>query len=521
MAAPGEPLNVLMVEDEPGDAELALWHLREAGLEPSWRRVETEEGYRAALAEPPDVILCDHRLPQFGSERALELLGQLGLDVPFIIVSGALGEEEAVAAMRLGAADYLLKDRLTRLGSAVRRAVEDRRMRAEKLRVEQQLRESEKLAEEKLRRAQRLESIGTLAAGIAHDFNNVLGIILGHVALAQEPGVDPARRERSLEAVRTAAERAAGLVHQILTFAGKTKLRLQPLDLNRAVEELARLVHETFPRAVEIRLELAPDLPPVRADSTLVYQVLLNLCLNARDAMPSGGLLTLRTSTAERPGDAPGHAVLSVSDQGTGMDRVTLARIFDPFFTTKEPGKGTGLGLAVAHSVMQSHGGLIDVESSPGRGTTFTLMFPITTEAPVEAPAPAPPWPAGSRGRGERILVAEDEETLLAAMAMALEDCGYSVIPARTGTEALSAFQDNAREVALVITDMEMPGIGGRELVTRLRALDPLVRVMFSTGHLEPLEAAELEALGVADILQKPFLPADLVSRVAGVLRVP
>jgi len=370
-----------------------------------------------------------------------------------------------------------------------------------------------KLLQQQLLQAQKLESIGTLAGGIAHDFNNILGIIMGHASVLPETTGDKARLARSIGAIQKAGERGAGLVRQILTFARKTDVKSEPVNLNDVVAELGKMLEETFPRTLTIQLHLAPDVPIIRADRNQVHQTLLNLCVNARDAMPAGGVLAMSTRLASSTGAAgrpPGpYACVTVSDSGSGMDEPTKHRIFEPFFTTKELGKGTGLGLSVVYGIMENHHGYIDVDSAPGEGTRFHLYFPVPAVAATLAPGVVQQGKEFVGGT-ETLLVVEDEEMLNDLLRLTLETAGYTVLTAADGEQAVEIFESRGDTISLVITDIGLPRMSGRDVFLRIRALRPSARVIIATGYIEPGTKTELLSLGACGFLQKPYLPHEI-----------
>ncbi len=383
-----------------------------------------------------------------------------------------------------------------------------------------------------LRQVQKMESLGTLAGGIAHDFNNILGIILGHITFLEAGRENPALVTNSIEAITKATQRGAALVRQILTFARKTDVALAPLSVNVAVEEIARMLRETFPKNIDIVLDLAPDLPAVTMDHTQLHQALLNLCVNARDAivhpsMPTArkGKITIVTCPADGPAlrlkypdAAAGEYIgIKVSDTGSGMDERTRMRVFEPFFTTKEKGKGTGLGLAVVYGVVQGHRGFVDVETKIGLGTTFTLWFPCTQTLQGLSIPPVAPREAVGGGK-ETLLFVEDEESLLSMMRLVLEDRGYTVITARDGMEAVRVYTERRHAIDLVISDLGLPKLDGVAVTTTLRELNPGCRVVLATGYLDPEIRARLAAAGVTDYLAKPYVPIEMLRKIREVL---
>ena len=508
-------LRVLIVEDSVPDAELMLRALRGAGLEPVHERVDRPEAMRQALQRQSwDVVLSDYSLPAFDAPAALALLQDCSPDVPFLVVSGSVGEDTAVALMKAGAADYVMKDRLARLAPAVTRAVEGARLRRDRRRLEQQLQE-----------AQKLEAVGKLAGGVAHDFNNVLTAILGSAELLlldSPPGAAP---REELDIIRDAATRAQDLIRQLLAFSARQVLQPVALDLNHLVRNVGKMLRRLIGEDITLVSDLAPDLAAVRADAGQIEQVLVNLAVNARDAMPDGGRLAIKTFNTEitvghaplpNPLPAGRYVVLELSDSGVGMSAETQARIFEPFFTTKEQGKGTGLGLATVYGIVRQSGGHITVESAPGAGATFRLYLPRVDEAvtPVAAPRAVAAPPTGR----ETVLVAEDEPLVRTLARRVLEQAGYTVLAAAGGAEALETARRHDGPIHLLLTDVVMPEIGGRDLARRLGEVRPEVPVLYMTGYSDEAVARQ----GVLDpgtaLIQKPFTPAALARKVREVL---
>ncbi len=374
-------------------------------------------------------------------------------------------------------------------------------------------------------RAQRLESIGTLASGVAHDLNNILSPILMSVPLLREPL--PAETLQDLiSVVETAAQRGAEIVKQVLTFGRGIEGERAPLQVRHLVRELERIACETFPKNIAIENSIAKDTRLIEGDATQLHQVLLNLCVNARDAMPTGGTLRISAQdfyvdeyfAATSPEAKPGSYVqIAVSDTGTGIPPHVLDKIFDPFFTTKAIGTGTGLGLSTVLGIVKSHGGFISVYSEVGRGTAFEVYLPAAasgTVLPVETQEPAAP-----RGRGERILVVDDEPGLRKLTETILRKHGYEVVLACDGTEALALYAKDPAGIDAVLADVMMPLMDGVTLIRVLRHLDPHVRVISSTGLGEDRRREELRTLGVSAFLTKPYNTASLLKTIHDVLQ--
>jgi len=755
-----QPLRVLIVEDNATDAELVLRELRRAGFDPDWRRVDTEADYLANLNPALDIILSDYSMPQFSGLRALELLKEKKLEIPFILVSATIGEEIAVSAMRSGAADYLLKDRLTRLGQSVSHAVDQKRLLDEQKRAEEAMQQSEhkyrhlfeslseaaflidaksrrildvnlcaekllgrtrteilgmseaelfppkqaanycakllkpgtqgedlsdeaevqskdgtripvrvslapielygrdlvlalmaditehKRAEERLReqadmldrahdaiivrdfkdrrivfwnsgaerlygwsaseaigqpvdelilakpeelgsistmllstgefrgelkeitkdkreltvevwstlvrngdgtprsvlsinnditeqknleshllRAQRLESIGTLASGVAHDLNNVLTpILMCSQVLRSELGEED--RQSALALIEESAQRGAAIVKQVLTFARGIEGERVLIKPSHLIQEIVDIARKTFPKSIEIGGRYPDDLWSIEGDPTQLHQVLLNLSVNARDAMPDGGSLliwaenfTVDEHYASMTPDARAgeFVALRVTDTGAGMPRAVLDKIFDPFFTTKEIGKGTGLGLSTTLGIVKSHGGFISVYSEQGKGTTFKLFLPATiTHEELQQPKTSV---VPIQGNGELILVVDDEPNILGITKMILEKHHYDVVSASDGPEALAIFAQQMQSISLVLTDVSMPYMDGAALTRALRKMKSDLPIIASTGQGEPAGLAEFEALGVKNILAKPYNTQQLLATVHDTLQ--
>ena len=378
-----------------------------------------------------------------------------------------------------------------------------------------------KKLEENLRQAQKMESLGTLAGGIAHDFNNILAIILGHASLHKRHESTPEKFSQSIEAIISATNRGAGLVRQLLTFARKADTLVEPIELNATIEDLLKLLHETFPKTVLIETDMAHDLPPINGDSTQINQVLINLCVNARDAMPAGGKLTIstglvsRSTLRQRFPDAAAHLYeqIDVSDTGFGMDESTRTRIFEPFFTTKERGKGVGLGLAVVFGIISSHNGFIYVDSARGKGTVFHLLFPVPERVVAELQL-QDALTSNVEGGNETILLVEDEELLRDAAKEILSSSGYTVLTAGDGEEATQIYSLHKKDIALVVSDYGLPKIQGDELFKNVKDMNPKVKAIFASGYLEPHLKSMLLNAGVKDFIQKPYVPAEILKKV-------
>jgi len=381
------------------------------------------------------------------------------------------------------------------------------------------------LLDEQLRQSQKMEAVGRLAGGIAHDFNNLLTAIIGYsdVLLSRLAPEDPSTDE--LRAIQKAGESAASLTRQLLAFSRKQVLDLRPTALNELVSQTESMLRRVIGANIVLQTRLQPDLWTVRADGNQIQQVLMNLAINARDAMPDGGTLTIATRNAvvddgapERPSDCPTgpYAVLSVSDTGHGMDRNTAGKIFEPFFTTKGVGKGTGLGLSMAHGIVRQSGGYFKVATAKNRGTSFYVFLP-RVEKPAEN-RPAPAHAESVQGRGETVLLAEDSEVVRCYIVEILRLGGYNVLEADSGEEALRIARDHDGPIDLLVTDMVMPGIGGADLASRLSASLPELKVLFISGYPEYATGNHrLPGTGVP-FLGKPFRAGVFLEKVRQIL---
>jgi signal transduction histidine kinase/CheY-like chemotaxis protein len=379
---------------------------------------------------------------------------------------------------------------------------------------------TERLAlEAQLRHSVKMEAVGQLAAGVAHDFNNILTIIQGHADLLLQSRPLPPQTEKSLRQIWSAADRAGKLIQQLLMFSRKQVLQPRYVDLNEIISNVSPMLQRMLGEHITFQFVPVPNLPAIYADVGMIEQVLVNLSINARDAMPNGGRLAV--SAAPRvlepvacvvnPEARPGHFVcLSVSDTGGGMDNATLSHLFEPFFTTKEIGKGAGLGLATVYGIVKQHQGWIIVESKPGAGSTFTIFLPCVSK-PAEVPAPQNQSPLPSATGTETLLVVEDEASLRELVVRILELSGYRIFQATNGVEALQVWEQHKDEIDLLLTDMVMPeGISGRQLADRLQKEDPALKVIYTSGYSPGMAGKDIALLEGFNFLAKPYPPSRL-----------
>ncbi len=377
---------------------------------------------------------------------------------------------------------------------------------------------SRKQLEQDLRQAQKMESLGTLAGGIAHDFNNLLAIINGYAEFCLQQGEGTPLVQKGLREIHRATRRASGLVNQILTFSRKNDPRLTAVDLNHLVRELVALMAETFPRNVSFNLELCDHLPAFAADQNQLQQVILNLCVNARDAMPGGGVITLATSIETSLTDA--QACLQVSDTGTGMSPEVRSRIFEPFFTTKSAQEGTGLGLAVVYGIVSGHRGTITVDSTPGSGSTFTVTLPVGEAIKAGT---TPPIPTGFPGGNETLLIVDDEASLRTLLASTFGAKGYKTVSTANGRDAIALISDPTRYYDAILLDLNLPGATGLEVLAEIRRHRPELKILVTSGHITPAARTAFAGHGPACLVPKPYALDDLGRQLRALLdgRVP
>jgi two-component system cell cycle sensor histidine kinase/response regulator CckA len=513
-------LNVLLVEDSASDAELLLETLREAAGD-LFRITVLErlhEALRRLKTQPFDVLLLDLSLPDSSGVETFRTASASAPHLPIIVLTGVDDEAVGIEAMRQGIQDYLVKGRAD--GHQISRAI---RYAIERKRSEEALRRME----ERLRQIQKRESLGVLAGGIAHDFNNLLTITLGHteMALAEVPAQSPLRPH--LARVLESTKRAAELSRQMLAYSGRQPLALESLNLSALVRKESRVLETAISRNARLNYQLAEDLPPILGDAAQLGQAILNLVLNASEAIgeqPGTITLTTRTRPVSRAcldviqmdrflPEGP-YVCLDVADTGCGIDDPNLAKVFDPFFTTKFVGRG--LGLAVVQGVVRGHKGAIGVESAPGKGATFRILLP---------PAPVPPrmerrqGPASAQGGTSRtVLFAEDEEAVSELGVLLLNRLGFSVLPASDGRQAVELFKAHQGEIVCAVLDLVMPLMDGAEALRQIRRLRPELPAIICSGYHEQKIGIQFRDLGPVAFIQKPYQISDLSDKLQALL---
>jgi len=513
-------LRVLYLEANPQDGDRIEALLVEGGLSCAMRRVETHRAFTSALNDGQvDLILAAFSLHGFDEGGALAVAQQAAPDVPFIFISTADTETRCIEHMHRGATDCISKEGLGRLVPSVRRVLREREARVARKQAEDGLRQSEM----QLRQLQKLEAVGRLAGGLAHDFNNLLMVIMGQSqVLLSEMGLDDPLRNR-VEEVQKAGERARVLIRQLLTFSRKQLSGSKVLSLNAILSNCESMLRRLIGSDIQLTLRLSVDDLQIKADPVFVEQILMNLVVNARDAMPTGGKLMIETTSVELD-HAPKYQVnpivqgeyvkISVSDTGCGMSPEVQAQIFKPFFTTKEEGKGTGLGLSTVLGIVTESGGGLDVISEIGEGTRFDVYLPRAISE-IEVPADENVQVQSLEG-DETILLVEDEEEVRVLIRDELRKLGYRIVEARNGIEACLVATPHIGKLKLLLTDIVMPGMSGTELARHLRVIKPELKLLFISGYTDDV------GIGAGDpasaFLQKPFTPEALASSVRELL---
>ena len=506
------PVCVLFI-GETG-AEIVSAELESGGYAPSFRQVVTEEQLHRALSGHCDIAISDFTVGNFGALDALRVIQEKGVDLPLIVVSGKIKDVEVLAVLKAGAADHLTRNNLMRLNAAVEREIRAAKLRRERTRLEEQFRQSQKM-----------EAVGRLAGGVAHDFNNLLTVITGYSDMLLAAGDLKDSQRIALQEIRRSAERGGALTHQLLAFSRRQPLEARTIRINNLILQIEKMLHRLIGEDVELVTIPAAAQDTVEADAGRLEQVVMNLVVNARDAMPNGGKLTIETGTirldeafsAKQLGLRPGpYVTISVTDTGTGMDQTTQSHLFEPFFTTKNPGRGTGLGLATAYGIIRQSGGAIGIMSELGKGTTARIYLRMAE--PKSQAAGEKAAARQSLTGAETILLVEDEARVRKLIVDVLTERGYKVLEARRGREALRLAKTHEGEIDLAVVDVVMPEMSGPDLIRQIARLRPHMRVLYISGYTEEAMVHHgIPESGIA-FLQKPFLPDALAQKVREVL---
>ena len=509
------PLKVLVVEDSRASVAAILDELGRGDYEVHHAQVETADEMRAALDRDDwELVLANYSMARFSAPEALKLVRSIGRDLPFIIISDIPGEETAVAAIRAGADDFLLKRRLDHLVPAVERALDEARARRDRERLETDLQQTRKM-----------EALGRLAGGVAHDFNNLLTAILGYGALVGDQVGRDTPVGRDVAQILASAQKASALSRQLLAFSHKQVFTSVPLNLNTVIYDIEPKLRALAGAAVTVTVRLEPALHWVMADTAQLEQVLFNVTANARDAMPEGGVITIETrnsasieeASLARPNTLAGaYAVLSVHDTGVGMPPEIRARMFEPFFSTKEKGLGTGLGLAAVYGIARQLGGFIRVESEAGKGTTLQMYLPQTAR-PAEVSAARPDVAAIPAGMGT-VLVVEEDDGVRSLIRTMLERHAYRVLEAPSAEAALALLDTTPLAIDLLLSGIVLPGLQGPELAASAVATRPTLKVLLISDDVDRLVGAAHAVGGNWPVIAKPFSAPALVARIQQVL---
>lgn len=503
--------KVLVVEDSPTDQILIKAALSESPrIIFETRCVERLSAAKQALhTEKYDIVISDLQLPDSHGVATVQRLVRAAGGIPVVVLTMTDDEETGLNALREGAVDYVIKGEMS--GRVLSRTI---RYTVDRTRIEEQM-----------RHAQRMESLGVLAGGIAHDFNNLLMVIRGNAELQERLGFESDKLKRTTNQILASADRAATLTRQLLAFSRREHVQLTHLDFNELLEEFSRMIQRLVGPTIEFKLERCETSLPVSGDPSLLEQVLMNLVVNSRDAMPDGGKLVISTkllelpSTREEglpPGGAGSYVCMKVSDTGGGISPESLEHIFEPFYTTKDTGKGTGLGLSTAYGIVQQHRGVIEVKSEMGEGTEFTVLIPLNrTEEDVPAIIEEQP----SLQAEGTILVVDDEEMVRELSTVFLETEGYTVIQAKSGAEVIADWEKLRKQVDLVITDLIMPqGVSGHDLGSWLYEQDPDLKTIYCSGFSQPNLMRKFKLREGQNFLSKPFSGESLLKMVNRIL---
>lgn len=504
-----DSVRVLYIDDSLLDRELVRDALLHAEQRFDLSEAATRSDFEAELLHGPfDIVLTDFNILGFDGLQVLDRVRRLWPEVPVIVVTGTGSEEIAVTAMKRGAADYIIKtpQSVARLPMAMRSVLQTARLRREQAAADQELRESER----RLNHAQKMESVGRLAGGVAHDFNNMLQVIGGYATLARQDQSLSQQVQLWLDTILEATERSADLTRQLLAFARIQPVEPQAINLEKALSDITRMLKRLVGEQIELRCQPAADTWPIRMDPSQLNSAIANLIVNSRDAMQDGGTITVETQnrtvaaavSQQYDAQAGEYVAISVRDSGDGIDPDVLEHVFEPFFTTKQPGLGTGLGLSTVYGVVSQNNGFVTIDSQAGAGTEFCLFLP-RYNAENEPRTQAPATQAADTQR--IILLVEDDQQVLEVISRLLRRLGYTVVSTGSAAHALELVNEGLDDLALVITDVIMPEINGRELVDRIQETIPAVPVLFTSGYPADVIGKHGVIASEVHFLPKPF----------------
>jgi two-component system cell cycle sensor histidine kinase/response regulator CckA len=519
-------VKVLLVENNPGDVQFISEMLANINLTGQSIRtfelstVDSLSGSIELLTkEKIDVVLLDLFLSDsHGLETFKRFYTQISW-IPVIVLSSFYDETAADRIVRDGAQDFLVKNDLTPnlLVRSIRYAIERKHIQDEKDKIQTQLLQ-----------AQKMEAIGILTGGIAHDFNNLITAVRGCADMALQNLDQSDSLYREIKEIQLASQKAAGLTRQMLIFSRKHPVKFEFINLNQLVEDMLKMLHHMIGEDIEIHTDLEPDLWTITADQSTIEQIIMNLTVNARDAMPDGGKLIIRTDNMELnedlcrsiPESKPGIYVrLTMTDTGIGMDEKTMQRIYEPFFSTKGRGKGTGLGLSVVYGIVKEHKGWISIDSQPGQGTTFKIFTPAIHVKSSFRREEVKRSLEVFEGHGEKILLVEDEESVRRFAERALERNGYEVFAASSASEALDVFKQKKGKIHLVISDVILPDVNGLDLVHQLVTKNPQLNILLSSGYTDHRSHQRLIEKEGYLFLKKPYAYLELLEAVKNAVR--
>lgn len=518
-------MKALLIDDNPFDRELIKHKMEQVWPDIQWKEVTNQQTFLALMKQPDfDFVMTDYQLKWTNGIDVLKFATKCCPNLPVFMVTDTGSEELAVEAMKLGLSDYVLKTHLSRLPLAI-----------EEFFKRQQLRREHEILQKQIQQAQKMESLGLLVSGLAHDFNNLLASMMGYAQQGMKHASAHPELAEYFQHIFTRAEQGARMTRQLLTFARGSNLEPMRVQVNALIAQTLGFLSALLGPTIKIEFIPDPAIADLYADPTQLEQILVNLCINARDAMPHGGTLNVQTHTFQihqgkqdaRFTAQPGPYVqITITDTGEGMSSEILSRLFEPFFTTKDVGQGTGLGLAVVYGIIQQHHGFIEVTSQPGKGTCFALYLPVVEQVsledtiPNEIEVPEKVMPAAKTTEKVTILVVEDDPDVQEVICDILREQGYAILVASDGEEGLQLFQEHISTICLVIADIMMPKMQGKEFQQQIRRRQPETKVLVMSGY-QQVQLQQKDMLDPnSDFLQKPFDLDVLLDKVHSLLNI-